>query len=149
MSIKSFITKIWSAIRSLFTSFPEELKSAVQIGITVTENIKHFIDSPVADLLTAIIPGSVDDKIKNALRTSVPVILTNLRLANNCGDLKDPQEIITCAIKVLQSLEEETQNAFFHSIAVLVGRVAADGKLSWSDGVCILEWYYQREYKIK
>ena len=149
MSIKSFIIKIWSAIRSLFNSFPAELKSAVQIGITVTENIKHFIDSPVADVLTAIIPGSIDNKIKDALRTGLPVILTNLRLANDCGDLHDPEEITHCAIKVLQGLEGETQSAFLHNISVLVAKVAADGKLSWSDGVCILEWYYQNNFKVK
>jgi hypothetical protein len=149
MSIKSFITKLWSAIRSLFNSFPEELKSAVQIGIAVTENIKHFVDSPLADILTTIIPGKIDDKIKDALRAGLPAILTNLRLADNCGELHNPQEITNCAIKVLQGLEDKTQSAFLHSISVLVARVAADGKLSWSDGVCILEWYYQKKYKVK
>jgi hypothetical protein len=41
MSLKSFLTGIWNTIRSLFNSFPlSKLKTAVHIGVTITENIK-------------------------------------------------------------------------------------------------------------
>jgi hypothetical protein len=30
---------------------------------------------------------------------------------------------------------------------VLVAQVAADGKLTWSDGVYLLQWYYDHEYQ--
>jgi hypothetical protein len=148
MSIKSFFNNLWQSIKSLFNSFPAELKEAVAIGITVTQNIKTFIDSPVADILTAIIPGNVDDNIKQALRTALPIILTNLRLADNCADLTDPREITKCAVETLQKLDGDIKSAFLHNLSVLVAQVVADGQLSWSDGVCILEWYYQHKFKI-
>ncbi|MFA6247288.1 MAG: hypothetical protein WC615_10120 [Mucilaginibacter sp.] len=147
MSIKSFLTKLWGAIKSLFNSFPDKLKAAVHIGIIITENIKTIIDSPIADILTAIIPGEIDDKIKQALRAGIPVILTDLKLTDQCSGLTDPQEITKCAVKTLKTLDGDIKSAFLHNLSILIAQVAADGKLSWADGVCILEWYYQNKFK--
>ena len=147
MSLQTFLTKIWNEIKTLFNGIPAELKTAVHIGVVVTENIKNFVDSPVADILTAIIPGTADDQIKAWLRAKLPVILTELKLADSCGALTDPQEITKCAVKVLQGLDGDIKSAFLHNLSILVAQVAADGKLSWNDGVLILQWYYQNEFK--
>jgi hypothetical protein len=147
MSLQTFLTKIWNQVKALFDGIPAELKTAIHIGVQVTENIKNFTDSPVADVLTALIPGDIDDEIKNWLRAKLPAILTELKLADSCSSLTDPNEITVCAIKVLQGLDGDIQSAFFHNLSILVAEIAADGKLSWSDGVYILEWYYQHEYK--
>jgi hypothetical protein len=101
----------------------------------------------VADVLTALIPGDIDDKVKDLLRAKLPVILTELKLADSCSTLTDPNEITACAVKVLQGLDGDVKSAFLHNLSILVAEVAADGKLSWSDGVYILEWFYQHEYK--
>ncbi|MFB9843005.1 hypothetical protein [Mucilaginibacter ginsenosidivorans] len=147
MSLKSFLSKIWAEAKRLFEGIPPELKTAIKIGVVVTENIKKFTDSPAADVLTAIIPGDIDDKIKDLLRAKLPAILAELKLADSCAGLTDPAAITSCAVKVLQGIGGDTQSAFLHNLAILVAEVAADGKLSWSDGVYLLEWYYKHEYK--
>src|SRR6202000_1980781 len=147
MSLQSFLTKIWNQIKALFDGIPAELKTAIHICLLVTENIKNFTDSPTADILTAIIPGDIDDEVKNWLRAKLPAILTELKLADSCSSLTDPAQITACAVKVLQGLDGDIQNAFLHNLSVLIAEVAADGKLTWSDGVYILQWYYQHEYK--
>ena len=147
MSLHSFLTKIWTEIKSLFAGIPSELQIAIHIGVVVTQNIKNFVDSPTADVLTAIIPGDIDDEIKTWLRAKLPEILTELKLADSCSELTDPAAITTCAIKVLQGLDADIQSPFFHSLSVLVAQVAADGKLTWSDGVYLLQWYYEHEYQ--
>ena len=147
MSLKTIITKIWGEIESLFSSFPAEMKTAIHIGVVVTENVKSFVDSPVADILTVLIPGDIDDNVKNWLRAKLPVILTELKLADSCAGLTDPQQITACAVKVLQGLDGDIKSAFLHNLSIFVAQVASNGKLSWADGVAILEWYYQNEYK--
>jgi len=147
MSLQSFLTKIWTEIKSLFAGMPSELKTAIHIGVQVTQNIKTFVDSPAADVLTAIIPGDIDDEIKSWLRAKLPAILTELKLADSCSGLADPAAITACAVKVLQGLEGDVQSSFLHSLSVLVAQVAADGKLTWRDGVYLLQWYYQHEYQ--
>jgi hypothetical protein len=147
MSIISFLTRLWNSIRSLFNKLPATVRNAVHIGVSVTENIKKFVESPLADVLTTIIPGDIDDKIKQALRAGLPIILTDLKLAQGMGTMTDPQEITRCAIQALQKLDGEIKNAYLHNLSVFVAQLAADGKLSWSDGVCIVEWYYQHKFR--
>jgi hypothetical protein len=57
MSIISFLAKLWNSIRSLFNKLPPTVKTAVHLGVSVTENIKNFVDSPLADVLTDCYPG--------------------------------------------------------------------------------------------
>ncbi len=147
MSLTTFLAKIWNEIKSLFEGFPVELKTAIHIGVILTENIKNFVESPAADILTAIIPGDIDDEIKNLLRAKLPAILTELKLADSCGSLTDPAAISECAVKVLQGLDGDIKSAFLHNLSVLAAQVAAKGKLTWSDGVYLLEWYYKNEYQ--
>jgi hypothetical protein len=147
MSLTTFLSKIWGEVKGLFNNISPELKTAIHIGVIITENIKAFVDSPAADILTAVIPGELDDELKTRLRTKLPEILTELKLADSCAGLTDPASITVCAIKALQGLNGDVNSAFLHSLSILVAQVAADGKLSWSDGVYLLEWYYQHEYK--
>jgi hypothetical protein len=147
MSLKTFITKIWGDIKTLFENMPAEMKTAIHIGVIITENIKNFVDSPAADILTTLIPGDLDDEIKNWLRAKLPAILTELKLADSCSGLTDPQQITQCAIKVLQGLDGDIKSAFLHNLSIFIAQAASGGKLTWSDGVTILEWYYQNEYK--
>lgn len=148
MSLKSFLTKIWKEIKNLFAGIPAELKTAIHIGVTVAENIKKFVNSPTADIITALIPGDIDDSIKNILRSKLPLILSELKLADNCQNIKDPTQLTTCAVSTLQNLEGDIKSSFLHTISILVAEITADGKLTWSDGVYLLEWYYQHQYKV-
>jgi hypothetical protein len=113
----------------------------------VTENVKKFVDSPGADILTAIIPTEVDDVIKARLRANLPKILTELKLADKCGQLTDPSEIVKCAVQTLQQIEGDFKSAFLHDLSILIAQVASDGKLDWKDGTYILQWYYTHKFK--
>jgi hypothetical protein len=123
MSLKSFITKIWTEVKSLFEGIPTELKTAIHIGVVVTENIKNFVDSPAADILTAIIPGDIDDQIKDWLRAKLPTVLTELKLADRCSALTDPLQITACAVKVLQGLDGDIKSAFLHNLSIFIAQV--------------------------
>ena len=135
MSLQTFLSKIWNEIKNLFAGIPAELKIAIHLGVTITENIKNFVDSPAADILTALIPGDIDDELKSLLRSKLPVILTELKLADSCSGLSDPIEITNCAVKVLQGLDTDIKSAFLHNLAIFIAETASDGKLTWGDGV--------------
>jgi len=97
--------------------------------------------------LTTLIPGDIDNQIKSWLRAKLPVLLTELKLADSCSGLTDPEQITLCAVKVLQELDGDIKSAFLHNLSIFIAQIASDGKLTWSDGVTILEWYYQNEFK--
>lgn len=147
ITIPIWLRKIWKTIQALFNRIPAELKTAIHTGVVVTENIKTFIESPAADILTLLIPGETDDRIKAALRIALPKILTQLKLANSCSAVTSPEELTVCAIKTIQSLTGDLKSAFLHNLSVLIAQVASDGKLTWQDGASIMEWYYQNRFK--
>jgi hypothetical protein len=147
MSVKTFLERIWLWVKNLFEKLPKPMQAAIRIGVVVTEQIKNFTDSGVADILTAIIPGELDDNIKKILRKELPRILVNLKLADKCGNMKDPNQIVKCAISTLQNVSKDYEKPFLHALAIMIAQVAADGKLSWSDGVYVLQWYYEHIHK--
>ena len=147
MSLKSVLSKIWNSIKELFAGIPAELKSAIHIGVVIAENVKVFIDSPAADVLTALIPGDVDDKVKDLLRAKLPLILYELKLADNCLDITNPAQLTICGVNAIQGLQGNVKSAFLHTFSIMVAQAASDNKLIWSDGVYLLEWYYQQKHK--
>jgi hypothetical protein len=142
MSLKKFLANIWKGIKKAFEGLVPELQNAVRIGVALVDKAKVFIDSPAADLITAIIPGNVDDKIRAKIQEELPKILIKLKLVENCLGESDPNKIVECALKTLQDMTKEDRKPFLHSLSILIAQVAADGKLTWSDALFILEWYY-------
>jgi len=147
MKIPAFIVNLWNAIKRLFTKLPAELKDAVHIGVVLVENIKKFVDSPGADILTAIIPGNIDNVIIAKLRQALPIFLQELKLADETMSLNDPEAIVRTALQSFKELDPFIKPVFCHNLSVLIAQVAADGQLSWSDGVAVQEWYYKNKFK--
>lgn len=147
MSVGTFLKKLWNGVKKLFQGLKPELKKAIEIGATIVDNMKKFAESPAADLLTAIIPGDLDDKVKAKLRELLPKILTEMKLVESCTGLTDSNEIVACGIRTLQQIagdhiKDSARKNFYDSLAVMIAEVAADGKLSWDDSKIILKWYY-------
>lgn len=147
--MKKILKKIVDFITRLFTGISPILQKAVSIGATIAENVKNFdtANPIVADLITQLIPGTVDDKIKQKLREYLPKVVIQLRLVEAAKGLKDPDEIMLAAVKVIQQMDGDYKSAFLHNLSIIAAQVAADGKLSWGDAVYLLEWYYQNKVK--
>jgi hypothetical protein len=143
MSLGTFLKKILQGIKKLFEGLKPELKKAIEIGVNIVEKIKDFVASPGADVITMLIPGDVDDKIKEKLREVLPKIFAEMKLVESCAGETDPNKIVECGIKTLQQISGDFQSAFLHDLSILIAQVAADGKLTWSDAVYILQWYYE------
>jgi hypothetical protein len=145
MKIKSFLTRLWAAIKRMFEGFDDEVKTAIHISVTLVENLKNFVESPAADVLTTVIPSQLDNRLKNWLRVKLPGILQQLKLAD--AQLTDDSEIVIQAAKQLKQMQGSVKSGFLHSLSILIAQIVADGKLTWDDGVYILQWYYQYRFK--
>lgn len=145
----SFLTKLWQSVKHLLGSLEPLAKEGIHIGVTVTDAIKTFdTANPIAaDILTALIPGTLDDTIKVKLREMLPKIVVGLRLVDDSLRLTDPNEIMLAATKVIQNLDGNFKNAALHSLSLLITEAAADGHLTWSDAVLVVESYYKEVHK--
>jgi len=65
--LEVFKTKWPKFVASLWPKVPKELQEKVSLVVMVVENVKKFIDSPLADLIVLAIPGDLDDKLRDKL----------------------------------------------------------------------------------
>lgn len=95
---EKFANRTWGKV-------PEDIREKVSIAVHIVNNIKKFVDSPVADFITSIIPGEIDDKIKVYLRTVLPIILEKYKVVSG-DDLtaEDSHLIATNITKELTDL---------------------------------------------
>lgn len=149
--ISDLINKATAWISRLWSSIKPDAEKALIIGMKITDAVKNAVNHPVADILTAIIPGDVDDKIKARLRDAAPKAIITLGLAQQCSNETDPAKIIECASRTLQNIKdsylgEEAYGSLCDSFAVMMAQVAADGKVSWDDFKYVSKWFFDNVY---
>jgi hypothetical protein len=152
MSLKTLLQEIFGSIKKVFKKLDQPLKDALHVGVFITDKLKTFAESETADILTAIIPGEWDDQLKNALRAFLPKILVELKLAENCANQSDPNEVLKCAIQTLQQMggdwiKDSVKKDFLDSLATEITVLMADGKFDWDDAKHLVKWYYDHIYK--
>lgn len=147
MSIKNFLHHLWQSIKKLFEKVEKEVRKDIVIAISVVQRVKLVIDSPVADVITALIPGDADDRIKELLRKELPKILLELGMIQSIAGIENVNDQLNAVLQKLKLSGDDSKNAFYHSLASLILQKLSDGKLSWSDAVAISEYYYQNHVK--
>lgn len=81
-------------VKALWKKVPDKLQDQIAIIIEVVSQIDKFVQSPVADVLTSIIPGTADDRLKEILRTSLPVLLEKYKDLNNVAKHNIATELV-------------------------------------------------------
>lgn len=153
--MKTFLKKIWNAIRNLYDSLVGNTRRYVPVAIRIVEAIKSVVDSPVDDIILGIvklaIPGDADDKLIDKVKETVerwlPKILLELRLVDSIANIEDPNQQLQAILAQLKLSSDETQAIVYHGLASLILEKLSDGELSWSDSVAIAEYYYKNIHK--
>lgn len=136
--------KIFSFLKRLFRSLKALAQKFVTPSVLVVEALKKAVESPVMPVITAIIPGNLDNKIVEQLKKNLPRVLQLLRISDECLKLEAADEIILCAIKKLKEYDPEARAAQYHSIAAMLSVYLSDKKLSWREAVHLSEEIFQQ-----
>jgi len=139
--------KIINFLKKLFNKAKFYIQQFVTPAVATVESLKRFIDNPVIDIATAIIPGNLDNAIVEKIRLHLPKVLLVLRISDECLRLTNPDEIILCALNKLKAYGPDEKAVAFHSMAALLAHYMSDGKLSWSEAVHLAEMVYQDDFK--
>jgi hypothetical protein len=145
--MKKFFAKIMAVLANLLGKLAPELKSAVHTSVVVTEAFKNFVDSPLADLFTVLMPGIKDDQIKVLLRQRLPGILMIMRLIESATLLDNEADTIAAAQRYVGELSAAERKPILHELAVRLAIILSDGKITWSEAVQLVEYYYQNQFK--
>lgn len=122
-------------------------KKAVSWAVEITNAVKEFdTEHPeAADIITKIIPGDIDDVIKERIRAALPDIMIKLRLIQATEGLTDPAEIVLAGAKVLQSFEGLVRNTAYNDFVIFLTDAAADGQIDWKDLAYLPKWKYDND----
>lgn len=73
--VGAFIVGFPDFVKQAYKKIPDELREKLATIIEVVATIQKFVDSPLADIVTAAIPGNADDQFKTWLRLVLPEII--------------------------------------------------------------------------
>ena len=68
-------------IDGFYNAIPNKLKPEIEGIIHFVDKLNDYIQSPTVDVITAIIPGNVDDELVKAFRIILPIISDKYKTA--------------------------------------------------------------------
>jgi hypothetical protein len=148
--MKEFFKKVWKAIRKFFDKLDDATKMYVPIVINICEALKKAVANgtydTVAALVEAVIPGNAEDPViagfKSYLSKNLPKIITSLQLVDIIAEIDGVDEQYLRILELMRAASGETQNAVYAEFSQMLLNYLADGKLSKSERVALIEYYY-------
>lgn len=114
----------------------------------VVENINKFVASDTADIITAVIPGNIDDTIKNLIREWLPKLIVQLHTAEDYTSLSG-DAIVQKFVASLPGLTDEQRTFILHNLASLLSVKASGGELKLPDVYATIQGMYESIVKPK
>lgn len=152
--MKKLIQKIFAFIKKLYNKLVDETKELVPVAIKVVEGVKNVMDSPADDvalaIITSILPSLPKDKIsyyKLKLEDYLPKLILELNLVNTIANETDVNKQLQMILEQLKLSSDEVKAEKYHVLASKVLVILSDGKITWSEAVVLVEWYYQTYMK--
>src|SRR4051812_26717889 len=115
-----FCTKMKNKLRSLLSQFDGFIDGHIDTALKITSGLKRLLSSPVADVVTALIPGNIDNAIKDKLITALNKAVEALNIAEQCRQYSDVNEKLKCFIEQLQLRDPQLQDAVLLKLASLL-----------------------------
>jgi len=152
--MKKLWTKILSFIKRLYIKLVDETKIYIPIAIKVVEVLKTILDSPVDDIILAVIgalvpnvPANKLDAIKDKLQAELPKILIELNLVNSIANIEGVNAQLQAILNALKVSPNEVKAEKYHTLASKILVILSDNKIGWGEAVIFTEWYYQTYIK--
>lgn len=143
MSIESILEGALNGIKNFITHILPSSKHLLDLALIIVNGIKHFVDSPLIDVLTALIPGDVDDHIKDLIRAKLPVILVDLKLASDETG-KTAEDIIKDGIGAIQSMPIKAKSVTLQSVWQLLSDEITQSGVNLTSLQKIGQAYYEQ-----
>jgi len=125
----------------LFKNISAKTKQLTPEIIQIVTNIKNFVDSPGADFLTSVIPGTLDDAVQKLLKQYLPKLLDILNKVESIAAIQDDNERIKAIVNSIQLSEQDAKDILLHGIAAKLIEVTTDNP--FGDSAIIAESAYQ------
>lgn len=142
MNVFKWIENLYHKVAGFFL---EQFRDHAQQAVTIVENLKMVLNSPVADLITILIPGSKDDMLVAYLRNIVPPVLEKTIIALNIVKSNNSKsKIIEKGIEYLKGATKEQKALFYTTFAAELNIALSDGKITFGEAVILSQLVYRQ-----
>lgn len=145
--MKKFFNKIVAFLKMLFgINLNSWIKEHVRPSIDFVERFKNILNSPVADILTTLIPGDWDDKLRNKMIDNLTKALTILYGADAFADATTLEDKLLKIIQLIKTLTPAMQQAMLFKLASELSKVSSGSNVIKGHSIDLLT---QTEYSKK
>jgi len=126
----AFCKSIKPEVKKILTFLDEEILGHIDVALKVTTAIQKFLISPVSDIVTALIPGQIDDTIKAKLIPILQTVVPTLAIMDSCKTKTTFEQQLSCFITNLKAQDPDLQQAILNKMAALITAKLHDQKLA-------------------
>ncbi len=137
--------KIKKQFKQVLQSFDSYVEEHIGTALKVTTQLKRILSSPTADIITAIIPGNVDNVLQTQIVAALGKAIEALSIAEYCKNCRDVNEQLKCFTEQLRKYDPNMQDAILQKLASLLTSHLDGKRLKQS----LYDLYTQAEYAAK
>lgn len=137
-----FCNKVRARIKRILQQFDEYLDEHIDTALYVTTALKKFLSSPAGDIITALIPGNLDNVIRQHLLAALENAIDTLQITDKCRKHEDIADKLLCLAEELRQRSPELRDALLHRLASLVAGELDGQRLKQS----LYDLYTQAKY---
>lgn len=128
-----------------------ELKKTAELSNDLINKVRLWLQSPLGDIITFVIPGDADNKFKEKAVAVLTKFTHQTALLMGCFESKKTvgEQLLCVYSKVVGLGEEDKVKSFWHEMAIVVVKALADGQLTFSEAIYAAQVVYDMLTKKK
>ncbi|KAA2244574.1 hypothetical protein F0L74_00940 [Chitinophaga agrisoli] len=118
----AFCRKTGSKIKQALQQFDSFIELHADEALQVTKIIKSALESPLVDILEAIIPGDADTIFKNKLLQALEIGIDTLSIISTCRQEPSLEAKLVCFVDALKEVSPDLQDAVLQKLQSILLR---------------------------
>lgn len=140
-SIKEFVQRIFNRAFAI-------AKANSEVAVQIVQKLKEVIDSPIVDLINAIIPGDFDSVITTKIRQVLPEVVIKFAIAHNIiQSSENPTTALEKIKEYIATLPGEGRGSFYARFAADFAVALSDGQITLPEAYALTQSIYVEFYK--
>lgn len=112
--------------------------------IDIVNRLKTAVNSGVTILLVDLIPGTLDNRIRQFISDGLVPILAGLTFSKKWLESADKDVLLDDLLSKVRFADDADKDALYHALAARLIVVASDGKVTWSEAASLIELYFKQ-----
>ncbi len=121
--MKKFFNKIVLFLTTLFTNLDEWIHDHVQPSIEMVERIKSVVDSPVGNLIAALIPGGLGEVAREEIILLLTKTLNTLNVTAAIEHDPSWENKVMMTVNYIKSVSKPMQDAIYLKLASEMAKI--------------------------